>query len=145
MVKEFSLIYPDISSFLGCGLFIIAYERYYLKMYKEHHTMFAPETDYNLKSHMKDRKTLHILKLDKYDDKDLYEMYRKFELNELKILKNIIYSAVSYQEGKHYLYEWLDKYVRQYNIVNEVLREKEKENEQALKVDIEKINEIFSR
>lgn len=137
MVKEFSLIYPDISSFLGCGLFIIAYERYYLKMYKEHHTMFAPETDYNLKSHMKDRKTLHILKLDRYDDKDLYEMYRKFELNELKILKNIIYSAVSYQDNKCYLYAWLDKYVRQYNIVNEILKEKmieaQRENEEKIK------------
>ena len=126
-------------------LSIVGFERHPVRLYKENKRLFAPMSDYDLSAYDKDKKTIHILKLDRKTNEELEEIYKKMSLNELKVYKNIIYSAVSNQPNKYNLYLWLDKYVRQFNIVDNIMQEKIKENEIENKKTVEKLTEIFDR
>ncbi len=133
IIKNTTSELPEVMLKIRRGLSVISFERYYERLYRENYRLFAPQADYDLYSSKENAKTIHIFKLDRMTDETLKEMYAKLSFDELKIMKNQIYSAVSYQPHKQNLYAWLDKYVRQYNIVCDMIKEREniKEQEKA--------------
>ena len=142
-IDKWHILSNDVSLTIRRGFSVLEYERQSERFYKEHNGLFAPASDYDLRS--SNGKTLHILKLDRKTDEELKQKYSEFDINELKKMKNLIYSAVSYQDKKSNIYEWLDKYVRQYNIVNDVILKKEKEVEINEREIVKKLENIFDR
>lgn len=95
-------------------------------LYKEYGAFFTSCDKYMLPKN-KENKTFDILKVDKFSKKDMIKAYDNIEDEQLRELQGMIEKAVEEQDDITLQYYLFSKYKRQYDIIEEVLFQRERE------------------